>query len=180
MDRKIFLFLGPSGSGKTTLGYFLRDELGIPELVSATTRAPRPGEINGVSYHFVTEEEFYKLDLLEDVVYSGSHYGTFKKEIDEKLDKCGIVYAIMNIDGVNVMKKHYGDAVKVIYCKCAPETLYDRMIERGDSKEKALERIQYLHSSGELTFDNFADLIIETDKEDIETCKIIIKDVVGG
>lgn len=179
MEKKIFIFLGPSGSGKTTLGYYVRDELYIPELVSATTRPARTGEINGVSYHFVTEEQFYKLDLIEDVVYSGNHYGTFTKEVDEKLSHHGKVYAIMNIDGVNAMRKKYGDMVKVIYCKCHPETLYQRMLERGDDKYKAKERIDYLYETGELTFDKYADLIVQTDKFGIDECKRLIRNFVG-
>ena len=84
---------GPAGSGKgTVIGELMRDENSCFS-VSATTRAPRPGEINGVNYHFLTRKEFVSRiaagDLLEYTEYCGNYYGTLKKQTEE--DKLTIV-----------------------------------------------------------------------------------------
>jgi len=70
----IYVIIGPSGSGKTTLGDYFRS-LGMNELVSHTTRKMRPGEVDGISYHYVTEEEISVIDKIEESVYAGIKYG---------------------------------------------------------------------------------------------------------
>ena len=97
------------------------------------------------------------------------------RKAKESTDK---VYAILNINGVNAMRAKYGDIVKVIYCKCNIELLYQRMLDRGDSKAKAAERIRYLLDNGELSFDSSADIILETDKLNLEECKEIVKNFI--
>ncbi len=91
---KVFVITGPSGVGKGTL---IRGLLGeVPELelsVSATTRKPRPGERDGVDYHFLSPEEFSDHvaagEFLEHASYSGHHYGTLRSEVERRLGKAG-------------------------------------------------------------------------------------------
>ena len=85
----LFVYSGPSGVGKGTMLKPLLNE-GLATLsVSATTRAPRPGETDGVEYHFVTKEEFEQMinngEMLEYASYSGNYYGTPKKFVEEQL-----------------------------------------------------------------------------------------------
>jgi guanylate kinase len=87
---KVFVITGPSGVGKGTLIRGLRER--VPELelsVSATTRGPRPGEFDGVDYHFLTPEEFDRRvrsgDFVEHAKYSGNRYGTLRSELERTL-----------------------------------------------------------------------------------------------
>ena len=84
---KVFVITGPSGVGKGTLIERLLER--VPELelsISATTREPRPGEIDGRDYHFLTPEEFRRRleagDFLEHASYSGNYYGTLRSELE--------------------------------------------------------------------------------------------------
>ena len=99
-SARVFVITGPSGVGKGTLirGLLAR----VPELelsVSATTRAPRPGEQDGVDYHFLTPEQFEARvasgDFVEHAEYSGNRYGTLRSELDRHLqDGAGVVLEI--------------------------------------------------------------------------------------
>ena len=80
---------GPAGSGKGTVNAMLLEREDFAFSVSATTRAPRPGEVDGVNYHYITREEFLSRidsgDMLEYTEYCGNFYGTPKKEAEEML-----------------------------------------------------------------------------------------------
>src|SRR5258708_40081762 len=95
---RVFVITGPSGVGKGTLIRGLME--GIPGLelsVSATPRAPRPGERDGVDYHFLTREEFDRRvaagDFVEHADYAGRSYGTLRSELDERL-RAGVPVAL--------------------------------------------------------------------------------------
>jgi guanylate kinase len=177
LQKSIYLFLGPSGSGKTTLGQHLQ-KYNIPEIVSHTTRKPRVGEINGVHYYFVSEEEFDQIEMLEKIPYSGNYYGTSIAEVTSKLEKYGSAYAVLNIDGIRLFKQKFGDLVKVIYIYCDSDTLYQRMLDRGDSEEQAQKRMDNLIKTGELHYIGEADYVIRTDKHNIDYCKKMVDFIV--
>src|SRR3954447_20409287 len=87
---RVFVITGPSGVGKGTLIRSLIQQ--VPELevsVSATTRPPRPGEVDGVDYHFLSEAEFEERlaagDFVEHASYSGHRYGTLRSELDSRV-----------------------------------------------------------------------------------------------
>ena len=87
---KVFVISGPSGVGKGTLIERLLER--IPELelsISATTREPRPGEVDGRDYHFLSPEEFRRRleagDFLEHAGYSGNYYGTLREEVERRV-----------------------------------------------------------------------------------------------
>jgi len=87
---KVFVITGPSGVGKGTLIARLLERVPDLELsVSATTRPPREGEVNGRDYHFLSVEEFDRRieekDFLEFAAYSGNHYGTLRSEVERRL-----------------------------------------------------------------------------------------------
>lgn len=154
----IYVITGPSGSGKTTLGNHFK-ELGLSELVSHTTRGKRVGEVDGVSYHFVTREEFERIEKVEESCYSGNLYGTSKAEVLAKLEK-GDVFAVTDVHGAKAFKKIFGNRVKVIYIYSNPRYLRKRMKERGDSAGSVRDRIHTLKVKKEYQNRFYADEVI--------------------
>lgn len=144
---KIIVVSAPSGCGKSTIINSILDS-GQPELrfsVSATNRRPRPGEVDGVHYHFLTTEQFrdaiteHKFIEWEEV-YPGRFYGTLKSEIERIVDKGGNV--ILDIDckgGINV-KELYGDrALTIFFLPPSIEELRRRLIDRGTDAPDVIE-----------------------------------------
>ena len=141
---------GPAGSGKgTTLKHiFASPKHGKKYTfsVSATTRAPRPGERDGVNYHFLTREEFEGRiaagDLLEYTEYCGNYYGTLKKETQEVLDRgCHLLLEI-EVEGAANVKRQYPDAVTVMLLPPSFATQEARLRGRGtETEEKILLRL---------------------------------------
>ena len=115
MTPRIVILSAPSGGGKTTISQALRARRkDIGYSVSATTRKPRPGEIDGKAYHFVTAAEFDRLiaadEFLEWAVYAGNRYGTLKREVDEILKTGRNVLLDIEVQGANqVLQKADGD-----------------------------------------------------------------------
>lgn len=138
MSRKkiIWALVGPSGSGKTTVGMETLKRLGIPEIVSHTTRAMRPGEEEGVTYYYVTKEVFDALEKVEEVCYAGNYYCTSKNEINKKFQEADELAIIVSLEGAEALKECYGeDVVKSIFMNVNEEECIKRMIARGDSEE---------------------------------------------
>ena len=168
---KIIVVSAPSGCGKSTIINSILD-IGHSELrfsVSATNRRPRPGEADGVHYHFLTTEEFHDAIAANkfvewEEVSPGRFYGTLKSEIDRIVDKGGNV--ILDIDvkgGINV-KKIYGDQVKTIFfLPPSIDVLRHRLESRGtDAPEVIDERVS--KAEYEISFaDRFDERIVNDD-----------------
>lgn len=145
--NKILLIIGASSSGKTTLGEFIQT-LGVPELVSHTTRQKRKGEVEGETYYYITKEEFDKLDKLEQTYYAGNYYCLSKQEVERH--KEDLVYCIVDSYGVRQIKNNYEkEKVVVIYIDVSYPQMVERMRKRGDSEEKIEERIDYAFTTNE-------------------------------
>lgn len=162
MEKKIIILNGPSGSGKTTIGNELK-KLGIPELVSHTTRPMREGEIDGVSYYFVSPEIFNKIEKVEYSSYSNNHYCLSKEEVDSQLRDHNVVFAITDIDGYNQVKDKYGDMVTSIYIKVTYDEMIRRMKSRGDSNENIAKRISNAILTGEMDNEKVCDYALRND-----------------
>lgn len=160
----ILILNGPSGSGKTELGNYF-SELGINEIISTTTREPRVGEIDGVDYHFVSKEEFLKLNRIEESIYSGNYYGVTKEEVDKKVINGETAFAVLDINGVKAFKELYGDLVKVIYLKVSRSKMEKRMRLRGDSWENIIKRLKNSTRIGEGKNYLHADFIIDNNDD---------------
>ena len=112
---KLIIFSAPSGSGKSTIiNYLLTQNLNLAFSISATSRAPRGEEKNGVEYYFLTPDEFRRRisagDFLEyEEVYTDKFYGTLKSEV-ERLTSAGknVIFDVDVVGGVNI-KRFYGD-----------------------------------------------------------------------
>ena len=143
VEGQVIVVVGPSGSGKTTL---VREFFGTPNtLTSFTTRDPRPGEIPGKDYYFVSHEEVDAIrdagDLLEYVEYNGNRYGYTKSEVLGKLKAEGTVACVATIEGYQYFKSVLGDCVTAIYLDIDKETVASHLASRDDSEEKRAERL---------------------------------------
>lgn len=174
-NKKIIMFIAPSGAGKTKSTMILRS-YGIPELISHTDREIRANdnEINGVSYYFVSKEEFKNTELVESATYSGNSYGLSVKEVESKLAKYDYVYAITEINGVKKIKERYGDMVSIVFIKIDPEVAYQRMIKRGDNEKKIKERMENAIINKEYENWKYADFIIDNNGTQEETEKQLL------
>ncbi len=145
---KVFVITGPSGVGKGTLIRGLLER--VPELelsVSATTRAPRPGEEDGVDYHFLTPEQFEARvnagDFVEHASYSGNRYGTLRSELERRLASGAGVVLEIEVQGARQVRASMPDAVAVFIAPPPGGALRARLVGRGtDSPEQVDERLR--------------------------------------
>lgn len=138
-NGKLFIISGASGVGKSTVLKKVMD--GRPDLqfsVSVTTRSPRPGEQEGVSYYFVTTEEFEKMisedAFLEYDAHNKNYYGTPAKQVEEKLRQGHVILDIEPVGAFNVQKKR-PDATLIFIEAPSWEELKRRLRGRGDTSE---------------------------------------------
>ena len=137
---------GPSGVGKGTLIRTLRErEPGLELSVSATTRAPRPGEEDGVDYHFLSEPEFERRlaagDFIEHAEYAGNRYGTLRSEIG-RAGEAGARALVLEIEvqGARQVREALPGAVQVFIAPPSDEALRTRLVGRGSDAPEQIER----------------------------------------
>ena len=137
---------GPAGSGKGTVNAMLlkRDDFAFS--VSATTRAARPGEVDGVNYHFIIRESFIERidsgDMLEYTEYCGNFYGTPLKEAEEVLRSGKNLILEIEVEGAMNVKRKYPDAVLVLLLPPSYSVQEARLRGRGtETEEKILLRL---------------------------------------
>jgi guanylate kinase len=143
---KVFVITGPSGVGKGTLIEQLLER--VPELelsISATTREPRPGEIDGRDYHFLTPEEFRRRleagDFLEHASYSGNYYGTLRSEVKRRIDASNSVVLEIEVQGARQVRDAMGDDAVLIFIAPPDEAvLRERLEGRGTDAPEAIEQ----------------------------------------
>ncbi len=142
---KLIVLSGPSGCGKNTVyEELVKKDPNIVQTVSATTRAPREGERDGVEYYFMTEEAFREKEargeFLETVLYGKNHYGTLKSEVDRLLAEERIVILIIEVNGAGNIKRSRPDAVSVFLMPPSLEALRRRLVKRGQDSAEDIER----------------------------------------
>ncbi|MBQ3590952.1 MAG: guanylate kinase [Clostridia bacterium] len=149
----VFVISGPSGSGKGTIVEELRKiapNIGVA--VSATTRAPRPGEVDGVTYHYKTREEFEALlaagEILEHTEYSGNLYGTLKSEAEKVIGAGRDLILEIEVDGGGQVKRLLGDDCVLIMLLAPDATEQERRLrDRGtETEEKIRMRMEKAHT----------------------------------
>jgi guanylate kinase len=144
---KVFVITGPSGVGKGTLIRTLLQRIPQLELsVSATTRDPRPGEQDGVDYHFLSDPEFDKRvfdgDFVEHASYSGRRYGTLREELERRVARGAPVVLEIEVQGARQIREALPDAVQVFIAPPSEDTLRNRLVGRGtDSSEQVDARL---------------------------------------
>jgi guanylate kinase len=143
---KVFVITGPSGVGKGTLIEQLLER--VPELelsISATTREPRPGEVDGRDYFFLTPEEFRRRleagDFLEHASYSGNYYGTLKEEVERRIAEGHSVVLEIEVQGARQVRDALGDdAVLIFIAPPDEDVLRERLEGRGTDSPEAIEQ----------------------------------------
>lgn len=140
---RLFVFSAPSGAGKSTLLDFLRERIpGLVYSISATTRAPRPGEQDGVHYHFVSMDDFHALierdELAEWQQVHGNYYGTPRSPIDDALAHGRHVVMDIDVRGKKKLDRRYPDAIGILIVPPSWEVLERRLRERGTDSEETI------------------------------------------
>ncbi|MDE6779733.1 MAG: guanylate kinase [Alistipes sp.] len=144
---KVIIFSAPSGSGKTTIVKALLEV--FPQLefsISATSRAPRGAERDGVDYYFLTEEEFRrKIDADSFVeyeeVYAGTHYGTLRSEVERIWNKGNvIVFDVDVMGGINIKRIFGDDARSIFIMPPSIEELRRRLVNRATDAPEVIEK----------------------------------------
>ena len=176
--RPVIVLTAPSGSGKTTIARRVMEVL--PQItfsVSATTRAPRDGETDGVDYHFLSEEEFTaRIDageLIEyEEVYPGRYYGTPRSEIEGRPADPPVLLDI-DVKGAANVEKMMGDTALTLFIRPPSlEELERRLRNRNtESEEALLERLE--RARLELGYAEQCDYVVVNDKLEVAVAEAL-------
>jgi guanylate kinase len=143
-DGTLLVVSGPSGVGKSSVIDGVLDRTGARFSVSATTRSPRPGEIDGVDYWFVGQDEFSDLvdsgGMLEWAEYGGHRYGTPRKPVIDVIEAGTHVILDIENDGAHQVKRAYPRSVLVFLMPPSRDELERRLRARGDTSEVDIDR----------------------------------------
>ncbi len=146
MNKKGLLIIisSPSGNGKdTVINALVKIIPGAARLVTTTSRPPRPGNVEGVDYYFVSKEEFKnkikKNEFLEYNFYAGNYYGTEKKRLEEMLTKNTAVFSAIEVNGKRNLDKAGIKNLSIFLLPDSLEILKDRIRKRGGVSEELIE-----------------------------------------
>ena len=144
-DQGILIILsGPSGSGKDTVLRALKEvDSDVKVSVSMTTRNPRPGDVDGVDYYFVTREYFEKKiaenKMLEYAEYAGNYYGTPADPVDEMLRQGKAVFLEIEVQGAEKIRSRYDSVISIFLMPPSMRVLEDRLRGRGTEDEETIQ-----------------------------------------
>ena len=163
---RLYVYSGPSGVGKGTLLAPLLCEGLVRLSVSATTRAPRPGENDGVEYYFVTREEFEQMiqngEMLEYACYNGNYYGTPRRFVEEELKKGTNVILESEVQGAAKVHRLCPDAVMIFVTPPSLSELRRRLEGRATETPEVIEG-RLAAAAGEIAAGEEYDFIIVND-----------------
>lgn len=183
MAGKLIIFSAPSGSGKSTIiNHLLKQGLNLRFSISATSRAPRGTEQNGIEYYFLSPDEFRRRiaagEFLEyEEVYTDKFYGTLKSEVERILSEGdNVIFDVDVVGGCNI-KKQYGDQALSIFVQPPSVGELRRRLEgRGTDTAEVIE-CRIAKAEYELSFAAAFDVIIINDR--LEQAQAEVLEVVG-
>ncbi len=183
---RVFVVTGPSGVGKGTLIRTLRERIPALELsVSATTRPPRPGERDGVDYHFLTPEEFQarvdRGEFVEHATYSGRRYGTLRSELERRTAAGVPVVLEIEVQGARQIAETLPEAVRIFIAPPSREALRTRLVGRGtDDPAEVAARMEA--ADAELAAQEEFPYVVVNDRleEAVEDLARIVSSGIGG
>ena len=178
---KLFVLSGASGVGKSTvLRAVMQDRDDLLFSVSATTRAPRPGETDGVDYYFITKETFQEMiekgEFLEYDGHMDNFYGTPKGQLEEKLSR-GHVILDIEPNGAFAVQKARPDATLIFIAPPSLQELERRLRSRGDTSEEQI-RMRLERAAWEMEQSKRYDIVVIN--ETVETCAEILRNIIAG
>jgi guanylate kinase len=167
---KVFVITGPSGVGKGTLIGKLLERVPDLELsISATTREPREGEVDGRDYHFLTLEEFDRRiaaeDFIEFATYSGNRYGTLRSEVRDRLDEGHSVVLEIEVQGARQVRAAMRESVQVFIAPPDPASLRRRLESRGTDSLEAIDARLEVAEQELAAQDEFAHRVVNDELE---------------
>lgn len=177
MHKGLFVVIsGPSGAGKGTIYGKVIEKTGMKRSVSVTTRAPRPGEVEGVDYYFRTEEQYQQMiaagEFLETAAVYSNLYGTPKAPVFENLENGRDVLFEVDVHGARSIKRKYPEAVAIFIMTPDFDVLEQRLRGRGTETESSIKT--RLHSArSELAKYELFDYIVFNDSVDEATDRVI-------
>lgn len=164
----LLVISGPSGSGKGTVSQALmskRDDIVFS--ISATTRKPRPTEVNGENYFFLTHEEFEEMkeqgEFLESAFVHTNYYGTPKKFVLDEIEKGEIVLLEIDVQGALQVKENYKNVVFVFLLPPTMDELRNRIVKRGTETEEDINT-RFTNAFKELDFVGEYDYFVVNDE----------------
>lgn len=136
----IFVFTGPNGAGRRTVAEMSGSTLGMKQVLSYTTRPPRPNETDGQDYHFLNPAQFFQAqqngEFLEITEIDGNLYGIKSRDIESMFQKKGTIYLILNRHGADTLKSLYGEHVVRIFIYADRELVAKRFRDKGYKEEQ--------------------------------------------
>lgn len=166
---RLFVVSGPSGSGKSTITKKVRDMLNIPLSISATSRKPRFGEVDGRDYYFLTKEEFEEKiknnEFFEYALVHGNYYGTLEKVVEDTLNKGHNIILEIDVQGGIQAKKRKQDAV-LIFCRTENEEVLEKRLRNRKTDSEEIIELRLKNAKKELSYEKEYDYVIVNKKLD--------------
>lgn len=164
----LLVISGPSGTGKGTVSHkLLKRNKDIIFSISATTRKPRPNEVDGENYFFLEKEKFNEMvgdnEFLEHAFVHNNYYGTPRKFVVDEIEKGEIVLLEIDVQGALQVKKNYKNVVFIFLLPPTMDELKSRIIKRGTESEEDIER-RFKNAFEELDFVGEYDYFVVNDK----------------
>ena len=162
----MLILCGASASGKTVTALNLQKRYGLVKAITTTTRPIRDGEKDGVDYFFVSKEEFQKRlqegKFVESSLYNGNYYGCGKDQVDDNK------VIVLDPNGLHAFQALNDPHVITVLLVCNSKTREERMVGRGDKKEKIQERL--INDQNDFALDKVQGVhtIIQTDEKNID------------